>query len=363
MRRWVGIPLSLLFVLSLFVPAWANSELNPGGRLFFPLWDVSTPNRLTFIILTREALRDDQSFTSELVGTANTTKRKWSVTGEYGTGNCIPRGEAGSSSNVNRTDLGGTKDNPIFVDDVHFEYYGKNCISANETIHMSCADIDLFLLASSDNTSRKPRIAFDDVADQKRGALDVHLVTNGSGDPTDRKLENSLMGHAVISDLAEGWAAVYPGAAAKATYCPACAVIDGGTEVGYENYPMEVYLPWSYADGWPAPGGTLRNVLSLWGPPLFPGRPVANTNLDIAWKWWDGRERAKSGSTGGHAIVRPLGGDTIAGLDAPIDGQGFNVTLQVATPSESLRMMGSRAIMGTLLLETGATPVTSRLTI
>ncbi len=32
----------------------ANSELHPGERLFFPLWDVSTSNRLTYIILMRE---------------------------------------------------------------------------------------------------------------------------------------------------------------------------------------------------------------------------------------------------------------------------------------------------------------------
>jgi hypothetical protein len=126
---------------------------------------------------------------------------------------------------------------------------------------MSCADIDLFLLASPDNSTRKPRRAFTDVAAEGRGALDVHLITNGSNDSTKRKLENSLMGHAIISDLAEGWAAVYAGAPAQAAPCLDCDLIDGGTEVGHENFPMDVYLPWSFADLWPAPGGTLRNIL------------------------------------------------------------------------------------------------------
>ena len=57
MRKWMGIPLALLLIIGLHASAWANSELHTGGRLFFPLWDVSTPNRLTFIIITREAMR------------------------------------------------------------------------------------------------------------------------------------------------------------------------------------------------------------------------------------------------------------------------------------------------------------------
>lgn len=91
MRKWLGIPLSFLFVLGLFVPAWANSELTPGGRLFFPLWDVSTPNRLTFIVVTREALNETQTIKSRLTGTADgaVAKKIWYL---QGTGNCIPRG-------------------------------------------------------------------------------------------------------------------------------------------------------------------------------------------------------------------------------------------------------------------------------
>lgn len=330
MRRWLGIPLSFLFVLGLFVPAWANQELTPGGRLFFPLWDVSTPNRLTFIVVTREALNETQKITSQITGTADgaVAKKKWSL---IGTGNCIPRGVDGSEKNVNRTDLGGVgfpaeSAKGVFVDDVHFEYYGKSCNSSDETVHMSCGDIDLFLLASYDNATRKPRIAFADVAGEGRGALDVHLVTNTSRDPSQRKLEDSLMGHAIISDLAEGWAAVYPAAAAKSTSCEACRLVDGGTNVGYENYPMEVYLPWSYADLWAAPGGTLRNILSLWGPGFMPADNLSDTTISLSWKWWDGRERWKEGSKIKHSVIAPLGGPGIAGLDSPLDTAGFVVT-------------------------------------
>lgn len=323
MRRWAGIPLSFLLVLGVLVPAWANQELHHGGRIFFPLWDVSTPNRLTFIILTREALNEGQAIVPTFVSTASGVLKRWEV---LGTGSCIPRGNDGSSADVNRTDLGGTGDNPVFVDDVHLEYYGRSCDSANETVHMSCADIDLFLLASPDNSTRKPRRAFTGVAADGRGALDVHLIENSSADKTHRKLENSLMGHAIISDLAEGWAAVYPAAAAQAVSCPGCILIDGGTEVGYENYPMEVYLSWSFADLWPAPGGTLRNILSLWGPGLLPGENLSGTSINVDWKWWDGRERYKANNVVSHAIVRPLGGPSITGLDAPLDSAGFVVT-------------------------------------
>lgn len=321
MKRWAGIPLSFLLVFGLLVPAWANQELHPGGRIFFPLWDVSTPNRLTFIILTREPLNEGQAIVPTFLSTTSGILKKWEV---MGTGSCIPRGGNGSAADVNRTDLGGTGDNPVFVDDVHLEYYGRSCIGAGEVVHMSCADIDLFLLASSDNPNRKPRRGFADVAAEGRGGLDVHLINNGRADPKERKLENSLMGHAIISDLAEGWAAVYPGAAAQAVLCTGCTLIDDGTEVGYENYPMEVYLPWSFADLWPAPGGTLRNILSLWGPGLVPGGNLNSTSMDVRWKWWDGRERHKAGSVAGHSIVRPLGGSVISGLDAPLDSSGFS---------------------------------------
>jgi hypothetical protein len=187
---------------------------------------------------------------------------------------------------------------------------------------MSCADIDLFLLASSDNPTNKPRGVFAAVAREGRGALDVHLVVNGE---TGGKEENSLMGHAVISDLAEGWAATYPAASAKATTCDLCEAIGGHTTVGYENYPMEVFLPFALADAFPAGGGLVRNVLSLWGPALFPGGNLSDTSIGITWKWWDGRERASSGSVSEHSVIRPLGGPTLAGLDAPLDPSRFHV--------------------------------------
>ncbi len=313
MRTWIGISLVLLLMAGLQPSAWANNELHPGGRLFFPLWDVSTPNRLTFIIVTRQALTDGQSIRG--VGTANV--RLYTVNGE---GKCLPRGANGSTTNVNRIDLGGTSVNPVFVDDVHFEYYGRTCISADEIVHMSCADIDLFLLSSA-----APRFAFQVVAGDGRGALDVSFVTNGQGDPGQRKLENSLMGSAIITDVAEGWVASYAAAAAKALPCATCADIDGGEPVGYENYPMEVYLPFAFADGFPAPGGALRNFLSLWGPALLAGGNLTSASINLDFRWWDGRERPFLGSVSAHALIRPLGGPTIAGLDSPLDPSRFNV--------------------------------------
>lgn len=352
MRRWLGIPLALLVLAGLApATAWANTELHPGGRLFYPAWDVSTPNRLTFIVVTREALREGTSIatvpTGTLIGGVSTIINRFKVAGTPG--NCLPRGASGSSLNINRTDLGGTSTNPIFVDDLHFEYYGKTCVSGDETVHMSCADIDLFLLASPGSTisagaiggTLRPRFAFDAVANQGFGALDVHLVTNGTSDPRFRKAavigdddregtkgggDESLMGHSIISDVAEGWALTFPAAASRTTSCGSCARIDGGTKVGYEAYPMEVFLPFALADPFPTGGGSLRNVLSLWGPGLLPGANLNNSSLNIDFKWWDGRERPFTGSINAHSLIRPLGGATIGGLDSPLDAVRFNVT-------------------------------------
>jgi len=347
MRRWLRLPLALLALLplvtSLAPPAEANQELHPGARLFYPLWDVSTPNRLTFIIVTREARREDSSIatvpTGTLIGGVPTIINAFKVSGTPG--NCLPRGAGGSSANVNRSDLGGTSTIPVFVDDLHFEYYGKSCVSSNETVHMSCADIDLFLLASNDNAGgNRPRFAFDGVAAEGRGALDVHLVRNGTLDPKFRKDavigenndrnnkygDNSLMGHAIISDIAEGWAATYPAASARATSCGVCAFIDGGTPVGYEPFPIEVMLPFALADPFPTQGGGLRNVLALWGPSVLPGADLSNTSISLDWRWWDGRERVFTGSTIAHSLIRPLGGSALAGLDPPLDSSRFTTT-------------------------------------
>jgi hypothetical protein len=355
-RRWIGIPLAVLMVAGLAPSVSANSEMHPAARLFYPLWDVSTPNRLTFIVVTREPLRAGTTIspvpTGTFIGFVPTIINRFKVQGTPG--NCIPRGAGGSSLNVNRTDLGGTSTTPVFVDDLHFEWYGKSCLSADETVHMSCADIDLFLLASPDNAAGlRPRRAFAAVAGEGRGALDVHLILNGQTNPNQRKddpyggflrpkersdragsdkwhsVDNSLMGHAIISDLAEGWAATYPAAAAKTTTCGLCGYIDGGTRMGYENYPMEVMLPFALADPFNAvpsgSGAPLRNILSLWGPGLFAGANLQNTTINLDWAWWDGRERAFTGSVIAHSLIRPLGGDPIAGLDPPIDSSGFNV--------------------------------------
>jgi hypothetical protein len=326
-RRCFGMLLTILSVPCLLLQARANDEMHPGARLFYPLWDVSTPNRLTFIVMTREALNEGASIVSvpsgTVLGGVGTISSRFRIQGSPG--NCHPRGAGGSSTNINRTDLGGTDANPIFVDDLHFEYYGMSCTSANEVTHMSCSDIDLFLLASPDSPINKPRAAFAAVASEGRGALDVHLIVNGGGGPDARKAENALMGHAVISDIAEGWAATYPAAAAEATVCPRCVTVDGGTEVGYENYPMEVFLQFALADLFPTQGGPLRNVLSLWGPALFPGGNLNGTSIGIEFKWWDGRQRAFLGSVAAHSILRPLGGAPIAGLDPPLDAGRFTV--------------------------------------
>src|ERR1700675_3465840 len=86
MRTWArNFCLSLFLVFAVIAglqaPAWANSELHPGGRLFLPLWDVSTPNRETFIILTREAMREGASI--------QRVENEWHISGDPG--KCLPR--------------------------------------------------------------------------------------------------------------------------------------------------------------------------------------------------------------------------------------------------------------------------------
>lgn len=306
MRTWarkfcLSLFLVCVVIAGLQAPAWANSELHLGARLFFPLWDVSTSNRVTFIVVTRVAMREGASFVQD--------DSQWLISGDPG--KCLPRGANVFSKNVNRTDLGGTSTDPVFVDDVHFEYYGRSCAFADETVHMSCGDIDLFVLASNDNKDIKPRRGFQAVAFEGRGALDVHLVTNGQ-DPRQRKLENSLMGHAIIHDLAEGWVASYDAAAAKAVPCAFCARLDGGTEVGYENYPMEVYLPFAFAEGFRG-----SNLLALWSPNLLPGGFLTPDVIAVDIKYWDGRERAFAASIGTHALIRTLGNPIQSVQDVP----------------------------------------------
>ena len=290
MKKCMGILVALVLMAGLGPSAWANSELHTGGRLFFPLWDV-TNGRLTFIIITREAMREGASIEQ--------VRNRWRVSGDPG--KCLPRGAFGSTTNVNR----GSNINPVFMDDVHFEYYGKSCFIADEVVHMSCGDTDLFVLGN--NGTIEPRSAFHLVAAEGRGALDVHLITNDTADLRRRKLENSLMGRAIIADAAEGWVASYDAAAAKAVNCPACADIDGGTAVGYENYPKEVYLPFALADGTSLSETTgLQNLLALWAPALLPGDSLSGTAFGVGIKWWDGRERSFTTSIVGHSIIQPL---------------------------------------------------------
>jgi hypothetical protein len=300
MKRWITLSLAVLGLLGWFAPAWANEEMHPAGRLFYPLWDVSTSNRFTFIIVTRLNLNDNNG-----IRKISTSDPRWTNSNAYD--DCRPRGAGstdnsgnGNTSDYNRSDQGGGTNSPVFVDDVHVEYYGKSCITGDETIHMSCADIDLLFLGSSG-----PRKGFALVASELKGAVDVHLVLNG-GVANRRKLENSLMGHAVISDIAEGWAATYPAAAAKATYCAnddLCRDVDGGTNVGYESFPQEVYLPFALADGF-ANAGTFTNFLSLWAPPFMPAGLAGPVNLDC--RWWDGRERPFNCSGSNHAVMLTL---------------------------------------------------------
>ncbi len=320
MRRWVFGSLAVLLAIGMllpagmFQPAWANSELHFGGRLFFPLWDVRGA-RQTYIVLTREALTEGNSISAGKEPDKNLT---YTVGNPFD--NCRPRGPGGpfpfgvgNTFNVNRTDLGGLGATPVFVDDVHLEYYGKSCINQDETIHMSCADVDLFLL---DDNPAFARPAFAAVSEDQVGALDAHLVINGQLNPRARKNESSLMGTAIIADIAEGWAAEYPAAAAKATSCLICNFLDGGSTVGYEPYPMEAYIPMVFADQATAPGGKLSNLLALWSPNLFPGGGLpAGDYAQLLIKYWDGRERPFVTSTGFHALIRTLGDPIQAGQD------------------------------------------------
>jgi hypothetical protein len=318
MTRWVFgllavlLAVGMLLPAGMFQPAWANSELHFGARLFYPLWDVRG-SRNTFIVISREALTFGNAIRNVGSGTADLG---WTVVNEFD--NCRPRGNGfgnnpapsgiGNTDNVNR----GSISAPRFDDDVHFEYFGKSCRFGNEIVHMSCADVDLFVL---DDAS--PRPSFQSVSSDGVGALDAHLIINGNNNPRDRKDENSLMGFAIISDVAEGWAATYPAAAAKSTSCLLCNALDGGTNVGYEPFPQEVYIPGVLAEGFAAPGGVLSNLLSLWSPGLFPGVPLDPDEFALNVRWWDGRERPFITSIGGHAIVRTLGDPTQSGQDEP----------------------------------------------
>jgi hypothetical protein len=291
------LTLAVLLIVGAAAPALANQELHPGGRAFFPLWDVRTSaanpdGRITFIVLTRLA------YINQAQGHRNTNEFS----------NCTTRFE-----------------NSNGLIPVHMEYYGKTCEGRNEIIYMSCADVDVILLTNPANRVIRARPPFLSVGSEGIGALDVHLLdANAPLAVRSRANENSLMGNAIISDTVEGWAAVYPAAMAKATSCPSCGQIDSGTDVGYEPYPMEVFLPFALADGSRAGGGVLSNLLSLWAPTLLPGKVLEGTGFGVEGHWYDGRERPHLTSAQGHAIIQYLG--TITGDDLSAIDPGFNVS-------------------------------------
>jgi len=272
----LAAPAGLLLNMALPAPASANQELHPGGRLFFPAWDVRGA-RLSFMIITRLALFPfDQN---ESGGYINASKF-------YSPdNNCRP-----GHSTPFPFDGPGTAS-----DDVHLEWYGKNCDASNEVIEMSCADIDLIFLSAATKTAHANVI--DD-----QGSLDVHFVINGSNNFQQRVLENSLMGVGIVADPTEGWAYAYPAASAKATTCFFCAAASGGTPVGYEPFPVEVFIPFALADD--SQGG-LQNELYLWGPTFLPG-DIMPAQLAISWNWFDGRERRFNESSQRHAFVDRL---------------------------------------------------------
>jgi hypothetical protein len=278
-----------------------------------PGWDVRG-NRETYIVLTREDLTTGNSPISVVNSAGTTVGRRFTDPFD----NCRPRGPGfgnhpspsgiGKTDNVARTDIGGAT---TFVDDVHVEYYGKSCINSSEIIHMSCGDIDLLLL-SDDPLTRRPGFSAS-VASEGVGAADIHYIINGTGPGgRNRKDENSLMGTVIIADVAEGWAAVYPAASAKSTTCLICDELRGNTEVGYEPYPMEVFLPMAFADG----AFRLSNLLFLFSPNLFPGETLNPANYDLNVRFWDGRERFVEFDIAAHFLIRTLGDPGQSGQDA-----------------------------------------------
>lgn len=304
-RGWMGFalagllalglaaPAGLLLDLTMPTPASANSELHPGGRLFFPAWDVQG-SRLSFLIITRlNMFPSDQDADGKLrrpvLNTAGDTIIGYSY--DY-RNNCKPQHSTAHPANGTPGFVTGNVPNP--VDDVHLEFYGKSCDADNEILKMSCADIDLIFL-SAGNLNKHA------VLGDQQGSLDVHFVVNG-GNYRQRVEENSLLGYGVIADPTQGWVAAYPAAAAKSTVCSTCATLDGGTDVGYEAFPTEVFIPFALADD--SQGG-LINELYLWAPSFFPG-DIMPTTFGIDWFWFDGRERRFTNSRQKHVYIEPL---------------------------------------------------------
>jgi hypothetical protein len=116
----------------------------------------------------------------------------------------------------------------------------------------------------------------------------------------------------IIADVAEGWAAVYPAASAKSTTCLICDELKGETEVGYEPFPQEVFLPMAFADG----TFKLSNLLFLFSPNLFPGESLVPDKFDLNVRIWDGRERFIEFDIASHFLIRTLGDPPQSGQDA-----------------------------------------------
>jgi hypothetical protein len=326
MKRWVFGSLVVLLAVGMllpagtFQPAWANSELHLGARVVVPGWDIRG-NRETYIVLTRE----DLTVGNQRISVVNSAGTAIGARFDDPFDNCRPRGfnpdfaqsnsGVGRTDNVARTDLGPGSGTGIFVDDVHVEYYGKTCIRSSEVIHMSCGDTDLLIL--NDSATRRQGFSASVAADGV-GAAEFHYIINGSGPGGRfRKDENSLMATVIIADAGEGWFASYPAASAKSTTCLICDELLSQTEVGYEPYPMEVFLPFAFADGVTAPGGKLSNLLFLFSPNLFPGEVLTPNEYDLNVQVWDGRERFVNFDIGAHFVIRTLGDPGQSGQDAP----------------------------------------------
>lgn len=293
----VAAPAGLLLNMALPGPAFATSELHPGGRLFFPAWDVRG-NTLSFLVITRLATFEQNT---DGVQPAEYSQNN----------NCRP----GHGTSAFPT-VGGSTTISNTLDDVHLEWYGKSCDKRDEIIPMSCGDVDIIFL---DSANLSKHVGAGTINTDRQGALDVHFIinvspNNVSQDPKKRVLENSLMGHGIISNQRDGWALVYPAASAKATQCNICGVMDGGTAVGYEPFPTELFIPFAFADG--SEGG-LRNLLYLWAPTFFPGDDMPSS-FGINWAWYDGRERRHVQSGGGHAVI-----DNLKDLDTRFDVANF----------------------------------------
>ncbi len=115
---------------------------------------------------------------------------------------------------------------------------------------------------------------------------------------------------------------------------------------------MEVFLPFAPADSFSTQGGLLQNILSLWGPGLFPWGDLSGISMNLDWKWWDGRERACSGSVTAHTRPRPQsdGGGSACGamalhrsLAAAHSGRGLVGVVLSSTPGAETAGVGDAA--------------------